>query len=71
MAGMATETVSRTLSDFKDEGLIDKKGKRDHSACYYQAFKNEKLTSITFSTDAAHFGCALSGVILLPINHCK
>jgi CRP-like cAMP-binding protein/CheY-like chemotaxis protein len=26
MAGMATETVSRTLSDFKDERLIDKKG---------------------------------------------
>jgi len=26
MAGMATETVSRTLTDFKDEGLIDKKG---------------------------------------------
>ncbi|MVN21613.1 response regulator [Mucilaginibacter arboris] len=26
MAGMASETVSRTLSDFKDEGLIDKKG---------------------------------------------
>ncbi|MCR8560779.1 response regulator [Mucilaginibacter sp. BJC16-A38] len=26
MAGMATETVSRTLSDFRDEGLIDKKG---------------------------------------------
>jgi CRP-like cAMP-binding protein/CheY-like chemotaxis protein len=26
MAGMATETVSRTLSDFKDEGLIEKKG---------------------------------------------
>jgi CRP-like cAMP-binding protein len=26
MAGMATETVSRTLSDFKDEDLIDKKG---------------------------------------------
>jgi len=26
MAGMATETVSRTLSDFKDENLIDKKG---------------------------------------------
>ncbi|MES2809479.1 MAG: response regulator [Bacteroidota bacterium] len=26
MAGIATETVSRTLSDFKDEGLIDKKG---------------------------------------------
>lgn len=26
MAAMATETVSRTLSDFKDEGLIDKKG---------------------------------------------
>ncbi|WP_428329502.1 response regulator [Mucilaginibacter sp.] len=25
MAGMATETVSRTLSDFKEEGLIDKK----------------------------------------------
>ncbi|WP_374950737.1 response regulator [Mucilaginibacter sp.] len=24
MAGMATETVSRTLSDFKDEGLIEK-----------------------------------------------
>jgi len=23
---MATETVSRTLSDFRDEGLIDKKG---------------------------------------------
>ncbi|GAB3929902.1 response regulator [Mucilaginibacter myungsuensis] len=26
MAGMATETVSRTLTDFKDEHLIDKKG---------------------------------------------
>jgi CRP-like cAMP-binding protein/CheY-like chemotaxis protein len=26
LAGMATETVSRTLSDFKDEGIIDKKG---------------------------------------------
>jgi CRP-like cAMP-binding protein/AmiR/NasT family two-component response regulator len=26
MAGMATETVSRTLGDFKDEGLIEKKG---------------------------------------------
>ncbi|RKR83565.1 CRP-like cAMP-binding protein [Mucilaginibacter gracilis] len=26
MAGMATETVSRTLSDFKEEGLIAKKG---------------------------------------------
>jgi CRP-like cAMP-binding protein len=26
LACMATETVSRTLSDFKDEGLIDKKG---------------------------------------------
>lgn len=26
MAGMASETVSRTLSDFKDEGLIAKKG---------------------------------------------
>lgn len=26
MAGMATETVSRTLSDFKDENLIEKKG---------------------------------------------
>ena len=26
MTGMATETVSRTLSDFKDEGLIEKKG---------------------------------------------
>lgn len=26
MCGMATETVSRTLSDFKDEGLIEKKG---------------------------------------------
>jgi len=26
MAGMATETVSRTLADFKDEGLIEKKG---------------------------------------------
>lgn len=26
MAGMATETVSRTLSDFKDEGLIEKNG---------------------------------------------
>lgn len=25
MAGIATETVSRTLSDFKDEGLIEKK----------------------------------------------
>jgi CRP-like cAMP-binding protein/FixJ family two-component response regulator len=28
MAGMATETVSRTLSDFKDEGLIDKAASR-------------------------------------------
>lgn len=26
MSGMATETVSRTLSDFKDEGIIQKKG---------------------------------------------
>jgi len=26
MAGMATETVSRTLSDFKEENLIEKKG---------------------------------------------
>ena len=26
MSGMALETVSRTLSDFKEEGLIDKKG---------------------------------------------
>jgi CRP-like cAMP-binding protein len=26
MAGIATETVSRTLTDFKDEGLIEKKG---------------------------------------------
>jgi CRP-like cAMP-binding protein/CheY-like chemotaxis protein len=26
MAGMATETVSRTLSDFKEEGLIEKMG---------------------------------------------
>lgn len=26
MAGMATETVSRTLSDFKDEKLLDKRG---------------------------------------------
>ncbi|TZF86238.1 response regulator (plasmid) [Pedobacter sp. BS3] len=26
MAGMATETVSRTLSDFKEEGLISKQG---------------------------------------------
>jgi CRP-like cAMP-binding protein/ActR/RegA family two-component response regulator len=26
LAGMASETVSRTLSDFKDEGLIEKKG---------------------------------------------
>lgn len=26
MAGMASETVSRTLSDFKDESLIEKKG---------------------------------------------
>lgn len=26
MAGMATETVSRTLSDFKDEGIIEKQG---------------------------------------------
>ncbi|MDB5112804.1 MAG: response regulator [Mucilaginibacter sp.] len=26
MAAIATETVSRTLSDFKEEGLIDKKG---------------------------------------------
>lgn len=30
MAGMATETVSRTLSDFKDEGLIEKKGSTIH-----------------------------------------
>jgi len=26
MAGMATETVSRILSDFKDEGIIDRRG---------------------------------------------
>jgi CRP-like cAMP-binding protein len=26
MSGTAPETVSRTLSDFKDEGLIEKKG---------------------------------------------
>ena len=26
MAGIATETVSRTLSDFKEENLLDKKG---------------------------------------------
>jgi len=26
MAGMATETVSRILSDFKDEGIIERKG---------------------------------------------
>ncbi|WP_449436366.1 Crp/Fnr family transcriptional regulator [Pedobacter steynii] len=35
MAGMATETVSRILSDFKDEGLIERKGSQililDHS----------------------------------------
>jgi CRP-like cAMP-binding protein/CheY-like chemotaxis protein len=30
MAGMATETVSRTLTDFKDEGLIEKKGSSIH-----------------------------------------
>lgn len=30
MAGIATETVSRTLSDFKDEGLIEKKGSMLH-----------------------------------------
>ncbi len=28
MAGIATETVSRTLTDFKEEGLIEKKGSR-------------------------------------------
>jgi CRP-like cAMP-binding protein/AmiR/NasT family two-component response regulator len=28
MAAMATETVSRTLSDFKDEGLIEKSGSK-------------------------------------------
>jgi len=30
MAGVATETVSRTLSDFKDEGLIEKNGSYLH-----------------------------------------
>jgi CRP-like cAMP-binding protein/CheY-like chemotaxis protein len=30
MAGMATETVSRTLSDFKDENIIEKKGSVIH-----------------------------------------
>ncbi|RCH55450.1 transcriptional regulator [Mucilaginibacter hurinus] len=30
MAGMATETVSRTLTDFKEEGLIEKKGSHIH-----------------------------------------
>lgn len=30
MAGVATETVSRTLTDFKDEGLIEKKGAQIH-----------------------------------------
>lgn len=30
MAGMATETVSRTLSDFKEEKMIEKKGSEIH-----------------------------------------
>jgi CRP-like cAMP-binding protein/CheY-like chemotaxis protein len=30
MAGMATETVSRTLTDFKDENIIEKKGANIH-----------------------------------------
>ena len=30
MAGMATETVSRTLSDFKEEKIIEKKGSEIH-----------------------------------------
>lgn len=30
MAGIATETVSRTLTDFKEEGLIEKKGSQIH-----------------------------------------
>lgn len=30
MAGMATETVSRTLSDFKEEGIIEKQGSEIH-----------------------------------------
>ncbi|TKC06833.1 response regulator [Pedobacter polaris] len=30
MAGMATETVSRVLSDFKDQGLIEKTGSQIH-----------------------------------------
>ena len=40
MAGMASETVSRTLSDFKDEGLIEKKG---GSICVLQPAKLEKM----------------------------
>lgn len=28
MAGIATETVSRILSDFKDEGLIERTGSK-------------------------------------------
>ncbi|MET4082867.1 CRP-like cAMP-binding protein/DNA-binding NarL/FixJ family response regulator [Pedobacter sp. UYP30] len=40
MAGMATETVSRTLSDFKDEKLIEKKGSE------IQLLDRDKLTKM-------------------------
>jgi DNA-binding response OmpR family regulator len=40
MAGMATETVSRTLSDFKEENLIEKKGSEIH------IINAEKLTNM-------------------------
>ena len=40
MAGMATETVSRTLSDFKEEKLIEKKGSE------IQILQEEKLNKM-------------------------
>lgn len=40
MAGMATETVSRTLSDFKEEKLIEKKGSE------IQLINEEKLSKM-------------------------
>lgn len=40
MAGMATETVSRTLSDFKEEKLIEKKGSE------IQIINEEKLSKM-------------------------
>jgi len=54
MAAMATETVSRTLSDFKEEGLVEKKRQHNYHPRPCPVNKNEKLTKIIFHPDHAH-----------------